>query len=87
MAFTTPIAGVGAGSRLRGAEEDTATETAVGVIVERLDAGAAEEISSECCCVAGIVGCGRGSVALLPKRAQAFFHLHCVHQRSRCSNP
>lgn len=23
----------------------------------------------------------------LPKRAQAFFHLHWVHQRSRCSNP
>ena len=26
-------------------------------------------------------------VALLPKRAHAFFHLHWVHQRSRCSNP
>ena len=25
--------------------------------------------------------------ALDPKRAQAFFHLHWVHQRSRCSNP
>lgn len=26
-------------------------------------------------------------MALEPNRAQAFFHLHCVHQRSRCSNP
>ena len=26
-------------------------------------------------------------IAFEPKRAQAFFHLHCVHQRSRCSNP
>ena len=23
----------------------------------------------------------------LANRAHAFFHLHCVHQRSRCSNP
>ena len=27
------------------------------------------------------------TIAFEPKRAQAFFHLHCVHQRSRCSNP
>ena len=26
-------------------------------------------------------------VAFEPNRAQAFFHLHWVHQRSRCSNP
>ena len=26
-------------------------------------------------------------MAFEPNRAQAFFHLHCVHQRSRCSNP
>ena len=26
-------------------------------------------------------------VAPLPKRAQAFFHLHWVHHRSRCSKP
>ena len=26
-------------------------------------------------------------VAFEPNLAQAFFHLHCVHQRSRCSNP
>lgn len=30
---------------------------------------------------------GRGSVAWAPNLAHAFFHLHCVHQRSRCSNP
>ena len=29
----------------------------------------------------------RGSVALAPNLAQAFFHLHCVHQRSLCSRP
>ena len=27
------------------------------------------------------------AVAFEPNRAQAFFHLHWVHQRSRCSNP
>ena len=26
-------------------------------------------------------------IAFEPNRAHAFFHLHCVHQRSRCSNP
>ena len=26
-------------------------------------------------------------IALDPNRAHAFFHLHWVHQRSRCSNP
>lgn len=30
---------------------------------------------------------GSGSVAWAPNLAQAFFHLHCVHHRSRCSNP
>ena len=30
---------------------------------------------------------GGGSVAWAPNLAHAFFHLHCVHHRSRCSNP
>ncbi len=27
------------------------------------------------------------SIACGPKRAHAFFHLHCVHHMSRCSSP
>ena len=49
-------------------------------------AGVEVERRSPRCCSCWALG-EAAAAAPLPKRAHAFFHLHWVHQRSRCSSP
>ena len=55
-------------------------------------AGIRSEVAEVSCeaepaCVRRLPEAAKAAEDGLANRAHAFFHLHCVHQRSRCSNP
>ena len=61
-----------------GSDEPVVT-TDIGAAIWTMEVGVEPEVAED--------EGGRGSVAWAPNLAHAFFHLHCVHHMSRCSNP